>query len=78
MPRLVWFVLNDGRSMVAGCDSTTQDTLERVLAAPEKTLTFTKDDRIEVLPSSHVRDYVFFDARQSVPPAAAIYRFVGV
>ena len=78
MPRLVWFVLNDGRSVVAGCDSTAADSLERALSAPENTLTFTKDDRIEVLPSSQVRDYVFFDARQTVPTAAAIYRFVAV
>ncbi|MDP9191268.1 MAG: hypothetical protein M3P06_06150 [Acidobacteriota bacterium] len=78
MPRLVWMVLNDGRSVVAGCGSTTREGLELALAKPDHTLMFTSDDRVDVLPTSAVRDFVLFDARSSVPAASSIYRIVHV
>lgn len=78
MPRLVWIVLKDGRSVVAGCGTTTRESFERALAEPERLLTLTTDDAVETLPSSAVRDFVMFDSRTSVPPASAIYRLVHV
>lgn len=78
MPRLVWMVLNDGRSVVAGCGSTTREGLELAMAQPDHVLTFTSDDRVDVLPTSAVRDFVVFDARSSVPAASSIYRLVHV
>ena len=78
MPRLVWMVLKDGRSVVAGCGLTTREGLELALAKPGHTLTFTSDDRVDILPASAVRDFVLFDARSSVPPASSIYRLVNV
>ena len=78
MPRLVWFVLNDGRSVVAGCGTATKDTLEDALAQPENTLILTSDDHVDHIPSSSVRDFVMFDARSTVPAASAIYRYVQV
>jgi hypothetical protein len=76
--RLVWLVLNDGRSVVAGCGATTKATFDRALAEPESVLTFTSDDRVDTIRSSAVRDFVLFDARSSVPAASAIYRLVHV
>ena len=78
MPRIVWLVLNDGRSVVAGCGTTTREGFERALAEPDHHLTLTSDDRVDVLPSSAVRDFVLFDARSTVPSASAIYRLVHV
>ena len=78
MPRLVWMVLHDGRSVVAGCGTTTREGLERALAEPDHLLTFTSDDRVDVLPTSSVRDFVVFDARSKVPAASSIYRLVHV
>src|ERR1700754_1976169 len=78
MPRLVWMVLNDRSSVVGGCGTTTRERMERALAEPDQTLTFTSDDRVDVLPTSAVRDFVMFDARSSVPPASSIYRLVPV
>jgi hypothetical protein len=78
MPRLVWLVLNDGRSVIAGCGSTTREGLELALARPDHTLTFTSDDRVDILPTSAVRDFVLFDARSNVPSASSIYRLVHV
>lgn len=78
MPRLVWIVLNDGRSVVAGCGTTTRESLQRALEEPERLLTFTTDDAVETLPSSAVRGFIMFDSQKSVPPASAIYRLVHV
>jgi hypothetical protein len=78
MPRLVWLVLNDGRSVIAGCGSTTREGWELALARPDHTLTFTSDDRVDILPTSAVRDFVLFDARSNVPSASSIYRLVHV
>ena len=78
MPRLVWMVLNDGRSVVAGCGSTTREGMELALARPDHTLMFTSDDRVDILPTSAVRDFVLFDARSNVPAASSIYRLVHV
>jgi hypothetical protein len=76
MPRLVWLVLNDGTSVVAGCGSATKESMASALAQPDKTLTFTTDDSVEHIPSSFVRDFVMFEAKSSVPAATAIYRIV--
>lgn len=78
MPRLVWFVLNDGRSVVAGCGSATRDSLASAIAAPGTTITFTSDDSVEHIPGSAVRDFVLFESRATVPPSAAIYRLVHI
>jgi hypothetical protein len=78
MSRLVWFVLNDGRSMVAGCESATRDSLARAIAAPGTTIVFTSDDSVEHIPGSDIRDFVLFDSRSNLPPATAIYRLVHV
>ena len=78
MPRIVWLVLTDGRSVVAGCGTTTREGFERALAEPDHTLTLTSDDRVDLLPASAVRDFVLFDACSSVPIASAIYRLVHV
>ena len=76
MARLVWFVLNDGRSVVAGCGSATRDALASAIATPGRTITFTSDTSIERIPGSDVREFVLFDSRAAVPISSAIYRFV--
>jgi hypothetical protein len=76
MPRLVWFVLKDGRSVVAGCGTETKAAFEDALASPDSRFTLTSDDHVDELPTREVRDFVLFDARSSVPPASAIYRLV--
>ena len=78
MQRLVWFVLHDGRSLVAGCDAATKDALDRLLAEPDCTLTLTSDDSVERIPTTSVRDFVLFDAKSKVPPATSIYRLLQV
>ncbi len=78
MPRLVWFVLNDGRSVVAGCGSATRDSLASAIAAPGTTITLTSDDSVEHIPGSAVRDFVLFESRAIVPPSAAIYRLLHI
>jgi hypothetical protein len=76
MSRLVWFVLNDGRSLVAGCDSLTRAMLDAALAEPERMLTLTSDDSVHRLPLRDVRNFVLFDSKMNVPPTASIYHFV--
>ena len=78
MARLVWMVLRDGRSLVAGCGGVTRERLERALAEPGRTLTLTSDERVDIVQADSIRDFVVFDARSSVPPASAIYRLVHV
>jgi hypothetical protein len=78
MPRLVWFVLNDGRSVVAGCGSATRDKLASALKRPEAMLTLTSDDSVEHIPGGYVRDFVLFDAKSPVPAATSIYRLMHV
>lgn len=76
--RIVWIVLKDGRSVVAGCGATTREKFARALAQPDHELTLTSDDRVDVLPVNSVRDFVLFDSRSTLPDASAIYRLVHV
>lgn len=78
MARLIWMVLRDGRSVIAGCGATTRERIELALMEPGRTLTLTSDERVDTLEAEAVRDFVVFDARSSVPPASAIYRLVHV
>ena len=78
MARLVWFVLKDGRSVVAGCGTATRDSLATAIADPGVTITFTSDDAVERIPGSAIREFVLFDSRAAVPSSSSIYRFVHV
>ena len=78
MARLIWMVLRDGRSVIAGCGGVTRERIETALAEPGRTFTLTSDEGVDVVRSDAVRDFVLFDARSSVPPASAIYRLVHV
>lgn len=78
MPRLIWIVLKDGRSVVAGCGTATKESVSRALSQPDRTLALTSDDGVEYLPADEVRGFVLFDAMSNIPASAAIYRFVNV
>jgi len=71
-------VLEDGRSMVAGCGGTTRDALTTAIAHPGQMLTLTSDDRVEHILAQSVRDFVLFDAHSTIPHATSIYRLVNV
>ena len=75
MPRLVWFVLKDGRSLIANCDLLTTDRLKRAFSSPAR-LTLTSDDAVEEVESGEISDFVVFDVAMVVPHRAAIFNFV--
>ena len=78
MSRLVWFVLNDGRSVVAGCSDATRESLEGALMRPDAELMLTRDDAVETIPGRDIRSFVLYDARTAVPAATSIYRLLHV
>jgi diaminopimelate decarboxylase len=78
MPRLVWMVLNDGRSVVAGCGTTATTVLDEVFEKRDSMLVLTSDDGVENIASAAVRNYVVFDSKSQIPPATSIYRLVHV
>lgn len=71
-------VLNDGRSVVAGCGTTTTAVLDEVLERRDSMLVLTSDDGIENIASAAVRNYVVFDSKSQIPPATSIYRLVHI
>lgn len=78
MPRLVWMVLNDGRSVVAGCGTTATAVLDEVFEKRNSMLVLTSDDGVEHIASAAVRNYVVFDSKSQIPPATSIYRLVHI
>lgn len=78
MQRILWMVLNDGRSVVAGCAGTSTDSLEHAFSTPDAMVMLTSDDGVEHISCAAVRDYVLIDSRSNVPPATSIYRLVHV
>jgi hypothetical protein len=76
--RLVWMVLNDGRSVIAGCGSATRDALITAIAEPDRMLTLTSDDSVEHIPTTSVRDFTLYEAKSKIPAATSIYRLVHV
>jgi hypothetical protein len=78
MPRLVWMVLNDGRSVVAGCGTTATAVLDEVFERRNSMLVLTSDDGVEHISSAAVRNYVVFDSKSQIPPATSIYRLVHI
>lgn len=75
MPRMVWFVLKDGRSVIAGCDAMTKEGLAEALAS-SSTLTLTGDDSVEILTSKEILNFVSFEVAMDIPRRAAIFNFV--
>lgn len=78
MPKLVWMVLQDGRSVVAGCGNATREDLATAITAPDVTLTLTSDDGVDRIAGADVRDFIVFDSRSPIPSASAIYRLLNV
>ncbi|HVT43482.1 MAG TPA: hypothetical protein VMT00_03750 [Thermoanaerobaculia bacterium] len=74
MPRMVWFVLKDGRSMIASCDGMTRERLGEALRV-DRILTLTADDQVARLDASDIRDYLLFDSYIELPPNIAVYHF---
>ena len=76
MARLVWFVLKDGRSVIAGCDFATRDSLASAIAVPGRTITIASDDGVQQIPGSAIREFVVFDSRSAVLQSSAICRLL--
>jgi len=71
---LVWMILDDGRSLVAGCGPDSREGLERALADPSSLLALTSDDRVDLVPTSAVREFVLCDVDSRIPEASVVYR----
>jgi hypothetical protein len=78
MHRLVWMVLNDGRSVVAGCGGTTNDILADAFSRRDSMLVLTSDDGVRHISCAAVREYVLLDSKSNVPPSTSIYRLVHI
>ena len=63
MSRLVWMVLQDGRSVVAACDSVTREDVASTIRQPGRTLIVHYADKFESIPCAAVRDFIVFDSR---------------
>jgi hypothetical protein len=74
MQRFVWMVLDDGRSLVARCASATRERIERALSEPGRFLEFSTPDGVDAIPTSAVRDFVVFDARNRYETGSLIDR----
>jgi hypothetical protein len=78
MQRIVWMVLNDGRSVVAGCGVTSNDSLADAFSRPDSMVMLTSDDGVEHISSAAVREYVLLDSKSNIPPATSVYRLVHI
>lgn len=72
--RVVWFVLESGRSIIAGCGTITRAALESALGRSGATITVASDDSVEQIPTAAVRDFLVFETRGRFPDQASIYR----
>lgn len=72
--RLVWFVLDDGTSVVAGCGTATRDAVAVALQNPRAMLTLRSRDAVEQLAACSIREFVVFDATTPALRATAIQR----
>jgi hypothetical protein len=78
MHRLVWMVLNDGRSVVAGCGGTSNDSLADAFSRPDSMLMLASHEGVQHISCAAIRDYVLLDSNSNVPPSTSIYRLVHV
>ena len=77
MPRLVCFELEDGRSMIANCDTMTTDRLKRARGGRAR-VTLTADDAVEEVAADAIKDFHAFDVAMDVPERTRIFNFVQV
>jgi hypothetical protein len=78
MERLVWFVLRDGRSVVAECGMATKESLQRALANPSSIVKLTSDDVTSEIIAADIRDFVVFESKAALPASSSVYRLVHV
>lgn len=78
MARLVWLVLKNGRSVVAGCGKLNRQAFESLIAEPHRWMTLTAEESVDFIRGAEIRDFRLFEAEFHVPSGSAIYHFVAV
>jgi hypothetical protein len=78
MHRLVWMVLNDGRSVVAGCGGTSNELLSDAFSRRDSMLVLSSDDGVQHISCAAVREYMLLDSKSTIPPSTSIYRLVHI
>ena len=71
---VVWMILEDGRSLVAGIAPASREGLARALADPAALLALTSDDHVDLIPTSDVREFLLCDVDANIPEASVVYR----
>ena len=59
-------VLQDGRSVVASCDSVTREDVATAIRQPGRTLIVHYADKFESIPGAAIRDFIVFDSRSRI------------
>jgi len=78
MPRLVWFVLKNGRSVIAGCGHLNREAFQLLLDEPYRWMTLTADASVEFIRGEEIREFRLFDSELRMPADSSIYHFVAV
>lgn len=78
MKRLVWFVLRDGRSVVAECGVATKESLQRALANPSSIVKLTSDEMTSEIIAGDIRDFVVFESKAALRAPSSVHRIVHV
>ena len=79
MPRLAWFLLQDGRSLIASCENSMADKVREVVERRrERTLVLTGEDVVETLSADRIKAFAIVDDAPTVFKQASIYNFVAI
>lgn len=78
MPRLVWFVLKNGRSVIAGCGHLNREAFQRLMDEPYRWMTLTADASVEFIRGAEIREFQLLDLDTGIPADPSIYHFVAV
>jgi hypothetical protein len=78
MSRLAWFLLQDGRSVIASCEAATAEKLRQAIRRGDGRLVFTGEEEVQVLPSSQVRGFTLLDQAPLSVRSADIFSFVAI
>lgn len=78
MARLVWLVLKNGRSVIAGCGKLNREAFESLMHEPHRWMTLTGEESVDFIRGDEIREFRLFDAEVRVPEDSSIYHFVAV
>lgn len=78
MSRVVWLVLKNGESVIAGCGKLDREAFDSLMAEPHRWMTLKGEETVRFIRGDEIRDFRLFDAEIQIEASSSIRHSIAV